>query len=198
MKESSLDAVIRRKDDHAGRMAVCAYLLSKKIEASRDKLVQALHRLLPLFNDMCAEMNSHMQYVEVNLAGLRKLLKRHDKRTPSIYHSRRTPCIKFHKLLTPAFLKMHAALEVGENLLLNLASRLGISARNLTKLKPFQLETTMVLQVKAELKKVRPLSPLFPDVNEKLMEAASAQPPAAHHSSAQNFSGVSEGQKVRR
>ncbi|KAF4680149.1 hypothetical protein FOZ60_013993 [Perkinsus olseni] len=47
-----------------------------------------------------------MDYVDVNLAGFRKLLKRHDKNIPKIFHARDTPFLGFHSIVTRVTMKV--------------------------------------------------------------------------------------------
>lgn len=52
------------------------------------------------FNSLVGALKEHTQYIEINVAGFRKLLKHHDKQVPRQYHARSAPFLDFHSLVT--------------------------------------------------------------------------------------------------
>ncbi|CAL1166140.1 unnamed protein product [Cladocopium goreaui] len=59
-----------------------------------------IHELILNYNGFLEQVDEHTQYLEINVAGFRKLLKRHEKQVPHMFHPSKTPCLGFHKLVT--------------------------------------------------------------------------------------------------
>eukprot|EP00406_Dinophysis_acuminata_P020898 CAMPEP_0179345546 /NCGR_PEP_ID=MMETSP0797-20121207/72100_1 /TAXON_ID=47934 /ORGANISM="Dinophysis acuminata, Strain DAEP01" /LENGTH=417 /DNA_ID=CAMNT_0021060039 /DNA_START=42 /DNA_END=1292 /DNA_ORIENTATION=+ len=82
------------------RKALCGQLLELRL---REGLVETAHQLEDIsvrFNVVADMANQQAQYLEINVAGFRKLLKRHEKQIPPKFHSRPMLCLRFHKLIT--------------------------------------------------------------------------------------------------
>jgi len=84
-------------EDHS---ALCRNLLALKIHHDPMGTAQQLQDLSAMFNKLADMANQHWQYMEINVAGFRKLLKRHEKQIPQRFRSRHTPCLGFHRLVT--------------------------------------------------------------------------------------------------
>jgi len=80
--------------------ALCRNLLALKIHNDPMGTAQQLQDLSARFNDMADMANQHAQYMEINVAGFRKLLKRHEKQIPQRFRARHMPCLGFHRLVT--------------------------------------------------------------------------------------------------
>jgi len=84
-------------EDHS---ALCRNLLALKIHHDPMGTAQQLQILSAMFNNLADMANQHGQYMEINVAGFRKLLKRHEKQIPQRFRSRHMPCLGFHRLVT--------------------------------------------------------------------------------------------------
>jgi len=84
-------------EDHS---ALCRNLLALKIHHDPIGTAQQLQDLSAMFNNLADMANQHGQYMEINVAGFRKLLKRHEKQIPQRFRSRHMPCLGFHRLVT--------------------------------------------------------------------------------------------------
>merc|ERR1712080_563721 len=65
---------------------------------------QEVHAQLEAVSRQCSTTvdaaNRHSQYLEINVAGFRKLLKRHEKQIPLDFNARPMPFLGFHQLVT--------------------------------------------------------------------------------------------------
>lgn len=79
---------------------LCQGLLDFRILQNAGGMLQSIRRLSDSYHSFLDDLDEHTQYLEINVAGFRKLLKRHEKQVPLKFHASRTPCLDFHKLVT--------------------------------------------------------------------------------------------------
>eukprot|EP00747_Dinoflagellata_sp_TGD_P206585 gnl/TRDRNA2_/TRDRNA2_80276_c0_seq1.p1 gnl/TRDRNA2_/TRDRNA2_80276_c0~~gnl/TRDRNA2_/TRDRNA2_80276_c0_seq1.p1 ORF type:complete len:349 (+),score=61.19 gnl/TRDRNA2_/TRDRNA2_80276_c0_seq1:52-1098(+) len=84
----------------ASRSFLCESLLELRFLSDPAGMWTEFAELVKEYNVLIDAMNAHCQYLEINVAGFRKLLKRHEKQIPKKYHTRHTPYLGFHKLVT--------------------------------------------------------------------------------------------------
>lgn len=84
-------------------------MLDLQIQCDPVGMCQRLSELTTEFNSLVEEVNQHSQYLEINVAGFRKLLKRHEKQIPVKFRARQMPFLGFHRLVTHT---SHKLLEV--------------------------------------------------------------------------------------
>jgi len=82
------------------RAALCEKLLELRIKSNPSCMAEQLEDLVTQYNNFVEQSNEHLQYLEINVAGFRKLLKRHEKQIPQHFHARRMPFLDFHCLVT--------------------------------------------------------------------------------------------------
>ncbi|CAJ1461636.1 unnamed protein product, partial [Effrenium voratum] len=79
---------------------MCQRLIELRMMQDPAGMAGAIHELIIKFNQHLEEVDEHTQYLEINVAGFRKLLKRHEKQVPHKFHASQTPCLGFHRLVT--------------------------------------------------------------------------------------------------
>jgi len=79
---------------------VCQKLIDMRLVQDIGAMSAAILDLAYGYNQFLDSMDEHTQYLEINVAGFRKLLKRHEKQVPHKFHATRTPCLGFHRLVT--------------------------------------------------------------------------------------------------
>lgn len=82
------------------RIELCRHLLDLRLQCDPQGLTAIIEELDEQYSKLVEAVNLHTQYLEINVAGFRKLLKRHDKQIPKSFHARPTPFIGFHRLVT--------------------------------------------------------------------------------------------------
>jgi hypothetical protein len=82
------------------RTALCRQLLDLRIRSEPKEVKARLEEIDRQHNTVVEVANEHSQYLEINVAGFRKLLKRHEKQIPQQFHARPTPFLGFHRLVT--------------------------------------------------------------------------------------------------
>mmetsp|Transcript_95898 Transcript_95898/g.209790 ORF Transcript_95898/g.209790 Transcript_95898/m.209790 type:complete len:409 (+) Transcript_95898:59-1285(+) len=82
------------------RAALCSGVLELRIRSDPPGVADDLQSIAAEYNTMVEAASQHAQYLEINVAGFRKLLKRHEKQIPSRFRSRPMPCLAFHRLVT--------------------------------------------------------------------------------------------------
>jgi len=82
------------------REVLCQKVLEMRILQEPVRMSETLHEISMMYNQYVDQLDEHTQYLEINVAGFRKLLKRHEKQVPQRFHASRTPCLGFHKLVT--------------------------------------------------------------------------------------------------
>mmetsp|Transcript_98083 Transcript_98083/g.316287 ORF Transcript_98083/g.316287 Transcript_98083/m.316287 type:complete len:363 (-) Transcript_98083:370-1458(-) len=82
------------------RSALCRQLLELKMRSDPLGMAKHIQDLSLQYNSLVDLANQHSQYMEINVAGFRKLLKRHEKQIPQKFRSRPMPCLGFHRLVT--------------------------------------------------------------------------------------------------
>jgi len=82
------------------RAALCRELLGLRARGEPLGLARRLQGLSAQYSGLVDAADQHAQYVEINVAGFRKLLKRHEKQIPMKFRSRHMPCLDFHRLVT--------------------------------------------------------------------------------------------------
>lgn len=81
------------------RTALCERLLELRLRCDLT-MPEELAELSDQYNLFVEEVDEHTQYLEINVAGFRKLLKRHEKQIPHKFHACPTPFLEFHRLVT--------------------------------------------------------------------------------------------------
>mmetsp|Transcript_23383 Transcript_23383/g.59745 ORF Transcript_23383/g.59745 Transcript_23383/m.59745 type:complete len:399 (-) Transcript_23383:7-1203(-) len=82
------------------RAALALHLLNLRMRSDPGKMTTDIDRLAVQCNVLIDVANHHAQYLEINVAGFRKLLKRHEKQIPLEFRSRTIPSLGFHRLVT--------------------------------------------------------------------------------------------------
>mmetsp|Transcript_14957 Transcript_14957/g.39747 ORF Transcript_14957/g.39747 Transcript_14957/m.39747 type:complete len:401 (+) Transcript_14957:134-1336(+) len=75
-------------------------LLQLRMRSIPTQMAVDLEGLGQECNELIEVVNQHAQYLEINVAGFRKLLKRHEKQIPLEFRSRSIPSLGFHRLVT--------------------------------------------------------------------------------------------------
>lgn len=141
------------------RTVLCQQLLELWLRSEPVEASKQLEDLGAQYNDLVECVNRLTQYLEINVAGFRKLLKRHEKQIPLNFHARHTPFLGFHKLVTHASRQI---LEVTKQFGVMLTdawdrlSRIAPECRGLRpelkELKNLGAECQMVLEIQKQLK----------------------------------------------
>jgi len=71
-----------------------------RMQTNALQCAQDLQEITSEYNALVEAVNQHTQYLEINVAGFRKLLKRHEKQIPQRFRSRPMPCLSFHRMVT--------------------------------------------------------------------------------------------------
>lgn len=82
------------------RTELCKQLLALRVRSDPMATATDLQSLALEYNMLVESASQHSQYLEINVAGFRKLLKRHEKQIPQKFRSRPMPCLGFHRLVT--------------------------------------------------------------------------------------------------
>lgn len=82
------------------RSVLSGLLLELHFKSNAVGMAKELESLASDFGALVDLVDSHTQYLEINVAGFRKLLKRHEKQIPHKFRSRPMPCLGFHRLVT--------------------------------------------------------------------------------------------------
>eukprot|EP00429_Kryptoperidinium_foliaceum_P033230 CAMPEP_0176156214 /NCGR_PEP_ID=MMETSP0120_2-20121206/79845_1 /TAXON_ID=160619 /ORGANISM="Kryptoperidinium foliaceum, Strain CCMP 1326" /LENGTH=319 /DNA_ID=CAMNT_0017493423 /DNA_START=14 /DNA_END=973 /DNA_ORIENTATION=- len=80
--------------------SLCQRVLEFRICAAPVDAFRAQQSLAVEYNAAVEVANQHAQYLELNVAGFRKLLKRHEKQIPQPFRSRPGPFLGFHRLVS--------------------------------------------------------------------------------------------------
>mmetsp|Transcript_44578 Transcript_44578/g.105669 ORF Transcript_44578/g.105669 Transcript_44578/m.105669 type:complete len:493 (+) Transcript_44578:86-1564(+) len=97
-KVEELEKALPFAPEHRARLCEC--LLELQLQCRPVEMSQDLEAILSQYKVLVESMNQHIQYLEINVAGFRKLLKRHEKQIPRQFHARDTPYLGFHRLVT--------------------------------------------------------------------------------------------------
>eukprot|EP00429_Kryptoperidinium_foliaceum_P096542 CAMPEP_0176250002 /NCGR_PEP_ID=MMETSP0121_2-20121125/34261_1 /TAXON_ID=160619 /ORGANISM="Kryptoperidinium foliaceum, Strain CCMP 1326" /LENGTH=327 /DNA_ID=CAMNT_0017589705 /DNA_START=93 /DNA_END=1076 /DNA_ORIENTATION=- len=101
MEESQLSLLERAlPTDVTDRVELCRRVLELRIRGDPAAALRAQRALAADCNALTVLANEHTQYMEINVAGFRKLLKRHEKQIPHRFRTRTSPCLDFHQLVT--------------------------------------------------------------------------------------------------
>lgn len=145
---------------------LCKHLVELRIRADPKGATRFLAELCGEYDELVEAMNVHTQYVEINVAGFRKLLKRHEKQVPKVFHARPTPYLGFHRLVRRSSQDvLELARQLGEVLedtrrrfeaiaeaeRCDAALQASRSARPTSELKGLGAECRMVLEIKRQL-----------------------------------------------
>jgi len=84
----------------ADRCALSRWLLELRLRSDALGAARHLENLAAKHNVLVDLADQHTKYLEINVAGFRKLLKRHEKQIPHRFRSRPMPCLEFHRLVT--------------------------------------------------------------------------------------------------
>ncbi|CAK9117941.1 unnamed protein product [Durusdinium trenchii] len=79
---------------------ICQRLIDMRMMQDPVAMAIGIHELILMYNTFLEQLDEHTQYLEINVAGFRKLLKRHEKQVPHMFHASKTPSLGFHKLVT--------------------------------------------------------------------------------------------------
>jgi len=82
------------------RASLCRQVVELRIQSDPVAVANDLQNLGAEYNALVDFAAQHSQYLEINVAGFRKLLKRHEKQIPHRFRSRPMPCLGFHRLVT--------------------------------------------------------------------------------------------------
>jgi len=144
--------------------ALCQQMLELRIRTAPMEVKASLEALSLQYNDTVDATNRHSQYLEINVAGFRKLLKRHEKQIPVDFCSRPMPFLGFHQIVTRQSIQLMddvklfgAILEDAWSRLVasNAQSGLQCAKPELTEVKSVGAECQMILQIQKELKNAR-------------------------------------------
>eukprot|EP00929_Paragymnodinium_shiwhaense_P103357 TRINITY_DN6682_c1_g1_i1.p1 TRINITY_DN6682_c1_g1~~TRINITY_DN6682_c1_g1_i1.p1 ORF type:complete len:438 (+),score=101.99 TRINITY_DN6682_c1_g1_i1:140-1453(+) len=91
----------------------CAKLIDLQLRCDPVGMAGRLLDLAGVYTALVDNMNQHLEYLEINVAGFRKLLKRHDRQIPVHFRSRSDPCLGFHRFVTRTTIRL---LEVCEHM----------------------------------------------------------------------------------
>lgn len=82
------------------RGALCRNLLALRIHSDPVGTARQVHVLSEKYKRLVQIADQHLQYMEINVMGFRKLLKRYEKQIPQRFRSRPMPFLRFHGLVT--------------------------------------------------------------------------------------------------
>lgn len=159
------------------RRMLCQKLLDFRMRSDPKTIAQKLSTLSEEYNEIVADTNAHSSYVEINVAGFRKLLKRHEKQIPMKFRTHSTPCLGFHRLVTKRLRVLLSSLKDLSEIVDDATRRLGsllaevdsaTELPTLADLKSLGPECDMVLNIQRQLKDPR---------NSHLMQMASENNP---------------------
>jgi len=146
------------------KMVLCQQILELRMRSEPMEVKNQLEDLSTRYNETVDVANKHSQYLEINVAGFRKLLKRHEKQIPQHFHARPTPFFGFHRLVTHSSRQLlevvrqfGAALEDARDRLVNVTNSMGsqcVVQLPLHELKSLGAECQMVLEIQKQLKDV--------------------------------------------
>lgn len=141
------------------RTVLCQQLLELWLRSQPAEAAKALEDLLAKYNGLVEAANRHSQYLEINVAGFRKLLKRHEKQIPLNFHARHTPFLGFHRLVTHTSRQILEIVKQFGSMLTDAWDRLGRIAPEcrgpqpeMHDLKSLGAECQMVLEIQKQLK----------------------------------------------
>lgn len=143
------------------RTVLWEQVLELRIRSDPVESAKRFDQLAMQYNDLVDVANRHTQHLEINVAGFRKLLKRHEKQIPRNFHAHPTPYFGFHRLVTARTQQLleilrqfEAALEDAQQRLRNTAASFGqhFTQTPLNQFKRFGAECQMVLEIQKQLK----------------------------------------------
>mmetsp|Transcript_112511 Transcript_112511/g.199410 ORF Transcript_112511/g.199410 Transcript_112511/m.199410 type:complete len:512 (-) Transcript_112511:79-1614(-) len=141
------------------RTVLCQQLLELWLRSQPAEAAKELEDLAAKYNNLVESVNRHSQYLEINVAGFRKLLKRHEKQIPQNFHARHTPFLGFHRLVTHTSRQMlEITKQFGSMLtdawdrLCRIAPECRGSQPEMKDLKSLGAECQMVLEIQKQLK----------------------------------------------
>mmetsp|Transcript_23687 Transcript_23687/g.68077 ORF Transcript_23687/g.68077 Transcript_23687/m.68077 type:complete len:316 (+) Transcript_23687:115-1062(+) len=95
---SRLEQVLPNRVEDKARL--CRQLLALRMQSDPVAALREQQASAVECNAFLSVAAQHAQYMEVNVAGFRKLLKRHEKQIPQVFRARLQPCLRFHRLVT--------------------------------------------------------------------------------------------------
>lgn len=140
---------------------LCIGILDLRMQIAPMEVIAGLEALSLQYNMTVDAVNRHSQYLEINVAGFRKLLKRHEKQIPENFRARRMPFFGFHQLVTRTSQQLlevlrllGATLEDAWERFVVTSNSLGMQCAKppLNELKSFGAECQMVLEIRKQLK----------------------------------------------
>lgn len=133
----------------------CQHILCLQIASDPAAFAQRFETVVREYNSFAEEVNQHAQYLEINVAGFRKLLKRHDKQIPRSFHARPAPFLGFHRLVTRTSRHLIDLANEFRDILVDARKRMQVQGRNpsaLEEVKGLGAECLMVLKIKKQIK----------------------------------------------
>lgn len=101
MEESQVEALEKVLPIKAeSREVLCGQVFDLRMCSAPMEVKAQLEALTVQYNAAVDAANRHTQYLEINVAGFRKLLKRHEKQIPQNLRARPMPFFGFHQLVT--------------------------------------------------------------------------------------------------
>jgi hypothetical protein len=82
------------------REAFCQKLIELRMSEDPSSMAASMLEISTMYSNFLVELNAYTQYLEVNVAGFRKLLKRHDVQIPLEFRYFKLPDLGFHALVT--------------------------------------------------------------------------------------------------
>lgn len=148
------------------RTVLCQQTLELRIRSAPLEVKTQLEDISQRYNQTVIVANKHLQYLEINVAGFRKLLKRHEKQIPQQFHARPTPFFGFHRLVTHSSRQLMdivrqfgATVEDAWERLITISSALGSQGAqcspSLEDLDSLGAECQMVMEIQKQLKDAR-------------------------------------------
>lgn len=142
--------------------ALCQQMLELRIRAAPMEVKADLEALGLQYNDTVDAMTRHSQYLEINVAGFRKLLKRHEKQIPENFRARQMPFFGFHQIVTRKSTQLLDAVKLFGATLEDAWGRLaasnaqsGVQCAKVNEIKSLGAECQMILQIQKQLKDAR-------------------------------------------
>lgn len=103
-----------------------ATMVRDAIEQNPTRMAERIALVNAKFSALAATVNAHVAYLEINVAGFRKLLKRHDRQVPKEFHHRPSPFLGYHNIVTPDFEALHREVADFRQTLVELSIEHGI------------------------------------------------------------------------
>jgi len=124
--------------------SLCIHLIDLQMRCDPRGVAMKLLDVSAKYNCPIDLVNEHSQYLEINVAGFRKLLKRHEKQIPTRFRSRPMPYLDFHRLVTHASRQLLGISKQVGDVITDAWQRLTAGAVNAGTAVPMQPEMTVL------------------------------------------------------